>query len=163
MTFIETYAQQTTESRSIRTMTVKVVASSPKYLPSYQSLGAAGADLKAAITENVVIEPGKTALIPTGIFLDIPEGFEAQIRPRSGLALKSHVTVLNTPGTIDSDYRGEVGVLLINHGASAFSVTPLMRIAQMVFAPVVQATFLRVEELIATERGEGGFGHTGNI
>ena len=140
---------------------VKVVASSPKYIPSYQSVGAAGADLKAALSESVVIEPGRSALIPTGIYLEIPVGFEVQIRPRSGLAMKSQVTVLNTPGTIDSDYRGEVAVLLINHGTAAFTVTPLMRIAQMVLTPIAQATFFSVEELSETERGGGGFGHTG--
>jgi dUTP pyrophosphatase len=153
MLVVETNTQQ---------LVIKVVASSPKYLPSYESSGAAGADLKAAITENVVIEPGKTALIPTGIFLEIPEGYEAQIRPRSGLAMRSQVTVLNAPGTIDSDYRGEVGVLLINHGSIPFTVTPLMRIAQMVVASVVRASFSQVDLIVETDRGSGGFGHTGH-
>lgn len=153
MTCVETNIQQ---------VGIKVVSASPKYLPSYESLGAAGADLKAALSENCVIEPGKTALIPTGIFLEIPEGFEVQIRPRSGLAMRSQVTVLNAPGTIDSDYRGEVKVLLINHGVAAFTVTPLMRIAQMIVAPVVRASFIPVEMLVETERGSGGFGHTGH-
>ncbi len=140
---------------------VKINTSSPKYIPSYESSGAAGADLKAAIKENVIIEPGQTACIPTGIFLEIPEGFEAQVRPRSGLAFRSGVTVLNSPGTIDSDYRGEVQVILINHGAMSFTVTPLMRIAQMVIAPFVRVTFCQADLLVATERGAGGLGHTG--
>lgn len=140
---------------------VKIITSSPKYIPSYESSGAAGADLKAAIKENVIIEPGQTACIPTGIFLEIPEGFEAQVRPRSGLAFRSGVTVLNSPGTIDSDYRGEVQVILINHGAMPFTVTPFMRIAQMVIAPFVRATFCQADLLVATERGAGGLGHTG--
>ena len=140
---------------------IKIITSSPKYIPSYESLDASGADLKASLIENVVIEPGKIALIPTGIFLEIPEGFEAQIRPRSGLALRSGVTVLNSPGTIDSDYRGEVQVILINHGALSFTVTPFMRIAQMVIAPFVRATFCQADLLVETERGAGGFGHTG--
>lgn len=129
--------------------------------PCYGTAFAAGADVKANLKEDYVIEPGSTALIPTGIYLEIPQGFEVQVRPRSGLALKSQITVLNTPGTIDSDYRGEIKVILINHGKNPFIVTPKMRIAQLVLAPVVRARFVRQEVLTATTRGEGGFGHTG--
>jgi dUTP pyrophosphatase len=141
---------------------VKVaVICSEENLPVYSSESAAGADLKAAIDKDVVIQPGETKLIPTGVKCELPEGFEAQVRPRSGLALKSQVTVLNTPGTIDSDYRGEIGVILINHGKNPFVVTPKMRIAQLVVAPVVRAEFAFKESLALSARGEGGFGHTG--
>lgn len=130
-------------------------------LPFYASSGASGADVKAKISDNVVIEPGESKIIPTGLFFEIPEGYEIQVRPRSGLAAKEQVTVLNTPGTIDSDYRGELLIILINHGKKPFTVTPTMRIAQIVLAPVVQAVFERREALTATMRGEGKFGHTG--
>lgn len=140
---------------------LKVIAKSPEYVPSYHSAGASGADVKAAVENDLLIEPGGVVCVPTGLFLEVPEGFEVQIRPRSGLAMKYQVTVLNSPGTIDSDYRGEVGVLLVNHGSSPFVVTPLMRIAQMVVAPVVRACFVTVDLLVDTERGCGGFGHTG--
>jgi len=140
---------------------IQVVAKDPRYLPSYQSTGAAGADLMAAIEKEVVIHPGKRMLIPTGLFFEIPEGFEVQIRPRSGLALRHGISLVNTPGTIDSDYRGEVGVIVINHGTEPFIVRPEMRIAQMVVAPVVQAEFIPVTEVSSSERGSGGFGHTG--
>lgn len=129
--------------------------------PTYASKGAAGADVRAFLSENFVLMPGQSALIPTGLRLEIPEGFELQIRPRSGLAFKHQVTVLNTPGTIDSDYRGELKIILINHGKEPFSVTPNMRIAQCMIAPVYQAEFISAHELASTERGEGGFGHTG--
>lgn len=132
-------------------------------LPSYESAGAAGMDLRAAVTENapLVIAPGKRALVPTGFIFEIPEGFEAQIRPRSGLAFKHGITCLNTPGTIDSDYRGEVKVLLINLGDEDFTIERGMRIAQMVIAPVVQARLAEVSDVSATHRGAGGFGSTG--
>lgn len=130
-------------------------------LPSYGSEEAAGADVRAHIEQEIFIAPGESHLIPTGIRLEIPKGFEIQVRPRSGLALKHGVSVLNTPGTIDSDYRGEVGVILINHGRAPFVVTPKMRIAQLVFAPVFRACYREVAGLKNTERGEGGFGHTG--
>jgi len=130
-------------------------------LPTYGSEEAAGADVRALIQEELVIAPGESKLVRTGISLEIPKGFEVQVRPRSGLALKHGVTVLNTPGTIDSDYRGEVGVILINHGKDPFVVTPKMRIAQLVFAPVLQACYREEDTLSTTERGEGGFGHTG--
>lgn len=130
-------------------------------LPTYGSEEAAGADVRAYITDEVILNPGESRLIPTGLRFEIPKGFEIQVRPRSGLALKHGVTVLNTPGTIDSDYRGEVGIILINHGKKSFIITPKMRIAQLVFAPVIQACYKEEECLKTTERGEGGFGHTG--
>jgi dUTP pyrophosphatase len=131
--------------------------------PAYESANAAGMDLSAAVLESapIVLAPGERAAIPTGLQLAIPEGFEGQVRPRSGLALKHAVTVLNAPGTIDADYRGEVKVLLVNHGSEPFTVTRGMRIAQLVFAPVVQAAMQKVSSLETTERGEGGFGSTG--
>lgn len=130
-------------------------------LPSYASSLAAGADVKAHLENEMTILPGEAALIPTGLSFAIPEGYEIQVRPRSGLALKHGITVLNTPGTIDADYRGEVKVILMNHGKAPFIVTPGMRIAQLVLASVVQAEFTIEEMLVATSRGEGGFGHTG--
>lgn len=132
-------------------------------LPAYQSDGSAGFDLMAAIPDNtsLVIEPHARELIPTGLAIAVPSGFEAQIRPRSGLALRHGVTVLNSPGTIDSDYRGEVGVILINHGAEPFVVTRGLRIAQMVLAPVARAALIEAGELDQTLRGIGGFGSTG--
>jgi dUTP pyrophosphatase len=132
-------------------------------LPAYETAGAAGFDLLAAIDENSPIKMEKfaRALVPTGFKLQIPEGYEAQVRPRSGLALKHGVTVLNTPGTIDCDYRGEIGVVLINHGDVPFVVTRGMRIAQMVLAPVTRAQLVAVAEIAPTPRGAGGFGSTG--
>lgn len=132
-------------------------------LPAYQTAGAAGADLCANLPDQRIIElaPGARALIPTGLRMAIPVGFEVQIRPRSGLALKHGIGLLNSPGTIDSDYRGPVGVILINHGDAAFVITHDMRIAQMVVAPVAQAGFALVETLDETVRGAGGFGSTG--
>ena len=132
-------------------------------LPAYQSPGAAGLDLQAAIAANatVVIEPGARELVPTGLRLELPVGYEAQVRPRSGLALKSGVTVLNAPGTIDSDYRGEVGVILVNHGSLPFEIRRGDRIAQLVVAPVTQASFVEADEIGETARGAGGFGSTG--
>ncbi len=131
-------------------------------LPTYGSSEAAGADVRAHLSESTIIQPGENALIPTGLRCEIPAGYEIQVRPRSGLALKQLVTVLNTPGTIDSDYRGEICVILINHGTSVFEVTPGMRIAQLVLAPVIQAKWIETEAALATsERGSGGFGHTG--
>lgn len=129
--------------------------------PQYASTGASGADVKAFIENDITIPAGGSALIPTGLKFAIPLGYEIQVRPRSGLALKHHISVLNTPGTIDADYRGELGIILINFGKHDFVVTPGMRIAQLVLAPVVQAIFLQTEELSTTTRGHGGFGHTG--
>lgn len=130
-------------------------------LPSYASYEAAGADVRACLKEEIVLEPGNAALIPTGLRFEIPVGYEIQIRPRSGLALKNSITVLNTPGTIDADYRGEVGVILINHGKESFVITPGMRIAQFIVSPILQAKFFPVEALTTSARGVGGFGHTG--
>ena len=131
-------------------------------LPEYQSDDAAGFDLLAAVPEAtpVTIQPRESALVPTGFAMQLPPGYEAQVRPRSGLALKHGITVLNTPGTIDADYRGEVGVILINHGSEAFVVNRGDRIAQMVVKPVVQASLCVVDEIDETLRGEGGFGST---
>ncbi len=140
---------------------IPVLADDPSYLPVYASAFAAGADVKACIPEQILIEPGASALIPTGLRMAIPAGFEIQVRPRSGLALKNQITVLNTPGTIDADYRGEICVILINHGKNVFAVTPGMRIAQIVFARVERGNFKLEESLVSTSRGEGGFGHTG--
>lgn len=132
-------------------------------LPQYETLLAAGADLRAAVDEAapLILEPGARVLVPTGFAMALPAGYEAQIRPRSGLAYKHGITCLNTPGTIDADYRGEVKVLLINHGDSAFTIARGERIAQMVIAPITQPSFARVDELSDTARGEGGFGSTG--
>jgi len=130
-------------------------------LPRYETAGAAGMDLRAAVGEAYVLEPGAFGLVKTGLSIELPPGYEAQIRPRSGLAFKHGVTVLNSPGTIDEDYRGEVGVLLINHGEKAFAIQRGERIAQMVIAPVVQGRWDAVEDLAESDRGAGGFGHTG--
>lgn len=129
--------------------------------PIYGSPLASGADIKAHITKDINIAPGESVLITTGIKLQIPEGYEGQIRPRSGLALKHSVTVLNTPGTIDSDYRGELKIILINHSKSSFTVHNNDRIAQLVFSPVIQAEFIQKKELTASDRGKNGFGSTG--
>lgn len=131
-------------------------------LPEYESDGAAGVDLRACLEEDLVIEPGRTVLVPTGFAVAIPDGFEAQIRPRSGLALDHAIGVPNAPGTIDSDYRGEVKVILINHGTEPFTLKHGMRIAQMVISPVARVEFREMHELPATERGAGGFGSTGH-
>ena len=130
-------------------------------LPRYETEHAAGLDLMACIPADITLQPGKRALVPTGFAIALPPGYEAQVRPRSGLAAKHGVTVLNAPGTIDADYRGELGVILINHGEVAFTITRAMRIAQMVIAPVAQAVLAETAELPATERGAGGFGSTG--
>ena len=130
-------------------------------LPKYETSGSSGMDLSANIDAKINIEPGKTAIIPTGLALSIPKGFEIQIRPRSGLAAKQKISVLNTPGTIDSDYRGEIKVILINHGDAPFQVEKGLRIAQMVVCPIVQAQIEEVNDLNETERGKGGFGSTG--
>lgn len=129
--------------------------------PAYQTPGAAGLDLSAALDRSLVIAPGDRALVPTGLAIALPKGHEGQVRPRSGLALKFGVTVLNSPGTIDEDYRGEVGIVLVNHGKEPFEVSHGMRIAQLVIAPIVQAQISEVEELDATKRGAGGYGSTG--
>jgi dUTP pyrophosphatase len=132
-------------------------------LPAYQSAHAAGVDLLAAVPEDapMILAPGKHALVPTGLTIALPPGYEAQVRPRSGLAAKHGVTVLNAPGTVDADYRGEIGVLLINHGEAPFPIRRGERIAQMVIAPVARAELVPAVSLSATDRGSGGFGSTG--
>jgi dUTP pyrophosphatase len=140
---------------------IGVKTSDESLMPFYATKLAAGADLKANISESLILESGSSILVPTGLFLDIPEGYEVQIRPRSGLALKNGITVLNTPGTIDADYKGEIGVILINHSRSSFVIEPKMRIAQMVCAKVEQAQFYSIETLSTSARGEGGFGSSG--
>ncbi|NIZ61203.1 dUTP diphosphatase [Sedimentitalea sp. CY04] len=132
-------------------------------LPSYETAGAAGADLRANLADrgSIVLQPGARALVPTGLRIEIPQGYEVQIRPRSGLALKHGITLPNTPGTIDSDYRGPLGVIVMNAGQEPFEITHGDRIAQMVVAPVLQAEFELTEALSDTQRGDGGFGSTG--
>lgn len=130
-------------------------------LPYYASLGAAGADVRACLDETIILPPSTSLLVPTGLFFEIPKGYEIQVRPRSGLAYRHQVTVLNAPGTIDSDYRGELMVLLINHGKTPFYIEDGMRIAQIVVAAVVRAEFSPQDELALSTRGEGGFGSTG--
>lgn len=145
----------------MNTCEIKCIAKDGVAVPSYETSGAAGADVRAFLNEPVVIPVGKRAMIPTGLFFAIPEGFEIQVRPRSGLAAKNGVTVLNTPGTIDSDYRGEVKVILINLGDADFTVNNGDRIAQLIVAPVTQGIFVKTDKLDETERGAGGFGSTG--
>ena len=140
---------------------IKIVNKGNQPLPEYATPQSAGVDLRANINKPVELKPLSRALIPTGLHIALPEGYEAQIRPRSGLAIKKGITCLNTPGTIDADYRGDVGVILINLSAETFIVNPGERIAQMVINKFEQAEFELVEELDETERGEGGFGHTG--
>lgn len=140
---------------------IRIQARDESVLPTYATEGAAGADVRAFLSEPVEIAPGEAVAIPTGLSVEIPPGYEIQVRPRSGLALKHGVTVLNTPGTIDSDYRGEVKVILINHSRRSFVVEHQMRIAQLVVAPVVVARFCLATELATSGRGAGGFGHTG--
>lgn len=140
---------------------IAVINDSPYPLPEYATAQSAGLDLRAHLAEPLLLQPGERALIPTGLRMALPPGWEAQVRPRSGLALKQGITVLNSPGTIDADYRGPVGVILINHGADSFIVEPGERIAQLVFARFEQAVWQPVKELDQTERAEGGFGHSG--
>jgi dUTP pyrophosphatase len=140
---------------------VPIVVDEGASLPIYSSELAAGADVRAHIVEDIILQPGDRVVIKTGLRFAIPEGFEIQVRSRSGLAAKNGIVVMNSPGTIDADYRGELGVILINHGKEPFVITPGMRIAQIVLAPVVQAEFVSQECLVNTTRGEGGFGHTG--
>lgn len=161
-------------------MKVQVIKSTRNELPVYETVGSAGCDLRAELSliqnkflfnsetrsiegqATVIIYPGGRALIPTGLQIALPQGYEARIQPRSGLALKNGISVLNTPGCIDSDYRGDIGVILVNHGTSPFEVKQGDRIAQMIISKVEQAEFVQVDTLNDTERGAGGFGHTGN-
>ncbi len=145
----------------IETITIKVKRSDRAKVPEYQSSGSSGADILACLDERVRIEPGQVALIPTGLAIEIPEGYEAQIRPRSGLALKSGITILNSPGTIDSDYRGEIKIIAANLGKETFFVENGMRIAQMIFSRIYRGNFIEVDDLEQTDRNAGGFGHTG--
>ena len=131
------------------------------HLPSYATAGAAGADLCAAVDGEMIIEPGDRAAVPTGLVLEIPQGYEGQVRPRSGLAIKAGLTIVNAPGTIDSDYRGELKVLMVNLGSEPVTINRGDRIAQFLIAPVTRASFIEAEDLSASDRGEGGFGSTG--
>ena len=140
---------------------VRLAKSAQVPLPAYQTPASAGMDLRAALETPLVLEAGARSLIPTGLRLEIPPGYEGQVRPRSGLALKRGLTVLNSPGTIDADYRGEVGVILINLSREAQRIEPGERIAQLVFAPVARVTLVEAETLADSERGAGGFGSTG--
>ncbi len=140
---------------------VKRVGAVEVPLPNYQSELAAGLDLCAALDAAVELEPGQRKMVPTGLALSIPPGFEGQVRPRSGLALRAGLSIVNSPGTIDADYRGEIGIVLINHGQEPFRIEPLARIAQLVIAPVARAELELVTELPGTQRGGGGYGSTG--
>jgi len=142
-------------------MKLKIVNTSDNPLPQYETSGSAGVDLRAQLQEPVMLKPLQRALIPTGLFIELPDGYEAQVRPRSGLALKKGVTVLNSPGTIDSDYRGEIKIILINLSNETTVINTGERIAQLIVAKYEKVSFKEVDELNETERGEGGFGHTG--
>lgn len=142
-------------------MEIKIINKSKHPLPQYATALSAGVDLRANIDAPIVLQPLQRVLVPTGLFMALPEGYEAQVRPRSGLALKKGITVLNTPGTIDADYRGEIGVILVNLSDAPFEITDGERIAQMVIARHERAEWAEVDTLDVTERGAGGFGHTG--
>ena len=142
-------------------MNIEVINKSKHPLPHFETAGSAGLDLRANLDASVALVPGGRVLIPTGLFVALPDGCEAQVRPRSGLAYKHGITVLNSPGTIDADYRGEIGVLLINHGEESFLIEDGMRIAQLVIARYEQFQWTPVEQLTTTQRGQGGFGSTG--
>lgn len=142
-------------------MKVQIINKSKHALPQYETVGAAGLDLKANISESIFLKPLERAIVKTGLFIALPQGYEAQVRPRSGLAAKKGITVLNSPGTVDADYRGEIGVILVNLSNEVFEVTDGERIAQLVIAKHEQAEWVEVEELDTTDRGAGGFGSTG--
>ena len=143
-------------------MEVKIINKSDNQLPAYETIHSAGMDLRAYLPEGpIVLKPMQRTLVPTGLFMEIPEGYEGQVRPRSGLAIKNGITVLNTPGTIDADYRGEVKIILINLSDTDFIINSGERVAQIVFAKCEQMEVVNVETLSETERGAGGFGHTG--
>lgn len=142
-------------------LSIKIVNRSSNPIPSYATEAAAGMDIRAALVDPVHLAPGERKLIPTGLFIELPIGYEAQVRPRSGLALKQGITCLNAPGTIDADYRGEIGVILINHSNETQTIQPGDRIAQLVVQPVVSCSWVPVVELSDSTRGQGGFGHTG--
>jgi dUTP pyrophosphatase len=140
---------------------IKVINKSNNPLPKYQTIASAGMDLHANLNEVITLKPGERKLIPTGLFIELPVGYEAQVRPRSGLALKNGITVLNSPGTVDADYRGEIKVLLINHGSENFEIAHSDRIAQMIIAKHEQIEWESVDDLNDTERGSGGYGSSG--
>lgn len=142
-------------------MKIKIINKSRHTLPEYATSASAGMDLRANLDNPLVLKPLERVIVPTGLFMELPIGFEAQIRPRSGLALKNGITVLNSPGTIDADYRGEIKVILINLSADNFTINDGERIAQMVISRHEQAEWVSVDELVETQRGQGGFGHTG--
>ncbi len=142
-------------------MKVKIVNRSGFDLPAYETPGSAGMDVRAALEQPLTLQPGDRALIPTGLRIQLPEGYECQVRPRSGLALKKGITVLNTPGTVDADYRGEIGIILINLSREPFEIVPGERIAQLVINQYTRIQWEPVERLDETKRGDGGFGHTG--
>jgi len=142
-------------------MEIQIINKSNNPLPGYETTGASGMDIRAHLLQPLVIEAGKRCLVPTGLYIEMPDGIECQVRPRSGLALKKGLTVLNTPGTIDADYRGEIGVILVNLSDEAAVIESGERVAQLVFAPVIKATFIESTTLNASQRGEGGFGSTG--
>lgn len=143
-------------------MKIQIINKSKHPLPQYATIHSAGMDIRANLSEPIVLKPMERCLVPTGLYITLPHGYEAQMRPRSGLALKRGITLLNTPGTIDADYRGEIGIILINLSAEDFVIEDGERIAQMVIARYEQAEWQEVEILDETERGSGGFGHTGN-
>jgi dUTP pyrophosphatase len=142
-------------------LSVKIINNSKHSLPKYETEGAAGLDLKAELSDSIVLKPLERVLIKTGLYIEVPQGYEAQVRPRSGLAFKHGITVLNSPGTIDSDYRGEIGVILVNLSHNDFEIKDGERVAQLVFAKVEQAAWQETINLSETNRGEGGFGSTG--
>ncbi|MBP5476557.1 MAG: dUTP diphosphatase [Paludibacteraceae bacterium] len=143
-------------------MNINIINRSDNPLPKYETQQAAGMDIRCFISQPVTLQPLERKLFPTGLYIELPEGYEAQIRPRSGLALKRGLTVLNTPGTIDADYRGEIGIILINLSGQPQTIEPGERIAQMVIAPCIQPCLVQVDEINQTTRGEGGFGHSGS-
>jgi len=145
----------------VQSVTIKIINNSSNTLPHYETIGSSGMDLRANLEEPVKLQPLQRALIPTGLFIELPLGFEAQVRPRSGLAIKHGITCLNSPGTVDSDYRGELKIVLINLSNETFMIQHGERIAQMVIQPVVKAEWQEVEVLNESKRGAGGFGHTG--
>lgn len=145
----------------MQSISIKIINNSTNALPAYETIGSSGMDLRANLAEPVNLLPMQRALIPTGLFIELPLGYEVQVRPRSGLAIKHGITCLNTPGTIDSDYRGELKIILINLSSEPFTIQHGERIAQMVVQPVVKATWEEVKVLNESKRGEGGFGHTG--
>jgi dUTP pyrophosphatase len=144
-------------------MKIKIINKSDNPLPEYETSGSAGLDLRAYLKEPVILKPLQRALIPTGLYIELPQGFEAQIRPRSGLALKKGLSILNTPGTIDSDYRGEIKIIIINLSNETAILNTGERISQMIISEFERVTLVEVESLSETERGDGGFGHTGII